>query len=274
MIINGIHYHVDVVGAGEPLVLLHGFSGSGANWQPHVEALAPKFRVVTVDLIGHGQTDSPDDPERYVMERAAADLIAILDGLDMPSAHLLGYSMGGRLALYIALAYPARFKRLILESASPGLKTAAEREARIVSDEVLARRIEGQGIPAFADYWTSLPLFATQSPEVRARLHEQRLRNNPVGLANSLRGMGTGAQPSLWARLPELTMPTLLLCGALDAKFRAINEEMHALIPDSTLVNVPEAGHTTHAEQPQRFRAEVLHFLQTGQGKTTRESLE
>lgn len=274
MKINGIHYHVDVAGVGEPLVLLHGFSGCGANWQPHAEALAARFRVVTADLIGHGQTDSPDDPERYVMERAAADLVAILDALDMPSAHLLGYSMGGRLALYTALAYPTRFNRLILESASPGLKTAAEREARIASDEALAQRIEGQGIPAFADYWTSLPLFATQSPEVRERLHDRRLRNNSVGLANSLRGMGTGAQPSLWERLPELQMRTLLLCGALDAKFRAINEEMRTLIPNSTLVTVSEAGHTTHIEQPQRFRAEVLRFLQTEQGKTTRESLE
>lgn len=261
MFINGIHYHVESNGTGVPLLLLHGFSGSGANWQPHAELFAPRFRVVTVDLLGHGQTDSPADSERYSVKRAAADLIAILDALDLPTAHLLGYSMGGRLALYAALTYPARFKCLILESASPGLKTAAERQQRIEADGVLARRIEGQGIPAFAEYWTNLPLFATQPPEVSARLHAQRLRNNPTGLANSLRGMGTGAQPSLWERLPELVMPTLLLCGALDAKFAAINAEMHTLIPSSTLAVIPEAGHTTHVEQPERFRAGVLRFL-------------
>jgi 2-succinyl-6-hydroxy-2,4-cyclohexadiene-1-carboxylate synthase len=265
MEINGIHYHVESAGTGAPLLLLHGFSGSSANWQPHVEEFAAHFRVVTVDLLGHGQTDSPADAERYAIEHAAADLMAILDALDLPSAHLLGYSMGGRLALYTSLAYPARFSRLILESASPGLKTAAERQQRIEADEALARRIEGQGIPAFADYWTNLPLFATQPPDVRIRLHEQRLHNTASGLANSLRGMGTGAQPSLWERLPELTLPTLLLCGALDAKFAAINAEMHALIPGSTLAVIPDAGHTIHAEQPDCFRTKVLCFLQMGQ---------
>lgn len=261
MQINGVDYHVETHGSGDPLLLLHGFSGSGANWAGQVEAFAPHFTVITVDLPGHGQTDSPADSSRYTFEFAAADLIAILDSLGFASVHLLGYSMGGRLALYTALTYPMRINRLVLESASPGLKTAAEREARTASDEALARRIETEGISAFADYWTSLPLFATQPPEVRQRLHGQRLHNNPLGLANSLRGMGTGAQPSLWERLGELSMPTLLLCGALDTKFAAINAEMHALIPQSKLVTVSGAGHTIHAEQPAYFAAEVLRFL-------------
>jgi 2-succinyl-6-hydroxy-2,4-cyclohexadiene-1-carboxylate synthase len=261
MHVNGVDYYVETHGSGEPLLLLHGFSGSGANWAVQVEAFAPHFTVITVDLPGHGRTASPTIPARYGVEYVAADLIAILDALELPSVNLLGYSMGGRLALYTALAYPSRINRLVLESASPGLKTAAERESRIVSDEALARRIESEGIPTFADYWTNLPLFATQSPEVRQRLHAQRLHNNPQGLANSLRGMGTGAQPSLWERLGQLSIPTLLLCGALDAKFAAINAEMHALIPHSTLVTVPGAGHTIHAEQPIHFADDVLRFL-------------
>lgn len=261
MQINGIDYHVETHGSGDPLLLLHGFSGSGANWVAQVEAFALHFTVITVDLLGHGHTASPADPAHYAVEPAAADLIAILDARGFSSVHLLGYSMGGRLALYTALNYPTRIKRLILESASPGLKTEAERVARIASDEALARSIETESIAAFADYWTSLPLFATQSPETRQRLHDQRLHNNPQGLANSLRGISTGAQPSLWERLRELASPTLLLCGALDTKFAAINAEMHALIPASTLVTVPDAGHTIHAEQPAYFAAEVLRFL-------------
>lgn len=261
MVINGVNYHVETHGAGDPLVLLHGFSGSGANWEVHVDTLAQHFRVVTVDLLGHGQTDSPADPARYRAERAAADLIAIFDALDLPRVNLLGYSMGGRLALYTALQYPARIDRLILESASPGLRTDAERQARIRSDEALADRIERDGVAAFVDYWTDIPLFATQMPELRQRLYEQRLNNDPVGLANSLRGMGTGAQPSLWEHLPALDLPVLLLCGALDAKFAAINREIRHLIPHSTLVVIPDAGHTVHAEQPERFRAEIDRFL-------------
>ncbi len=261
MLINGIHYHVEIAGAGEPLVLLHGFSGCGANWADQTATLTDYLRVVTVDLLGHGQTESPADPARYQIEAAAADLIALLDVLELPAVDLLGYSMGGRLALYTALTYPARVQRLILESSSPGLATATEREARIVQDEALATRIERDGIAAFADYWTNLPLFATQSPEIRRRLHAQRLRNDPGGLANSLRGMGTGAQPSLWDRLSGLSVPTLLIAGALDAKFRAIQQAMHEQLPVSRLAIVPNAGHTVHVEQPERFRAEVISFL-------------
>lgn len=261
MLINGVRYHVEARGVGEPLLLLHGFSGSGANWAAQVASLEHEFRVYTVDLLGHGQTDSPDDPKRYVMERATGDLIGVLDAFGVERAHLLGYSMGGRLALYTALEFPERFERLILESASPGLRSEAERQARVAQDEALAQRIENEGIPAFADYWTNLPLFASQNAEVRARLHAQRLHNNSQGLANSLHGMGTGVQPSLWGRLGELRLPTLLQCGEQDAKFRGINTEMQMLIPDAELVIVPGAGHTIHAEQPERFHAEVMRFL-------------
>lgn len=261
MLINGIHYHVETYGTGDPLLLLHGFSGSSANWAAQVAAFAPYFTVITVDLLGHGRSESPTRPVRYAIEPAARDLTAILDMLKLPAANLLGYSMGGRLALYTAFIYPSRINRLVLESASPGLKTESERQARIESDAALAQRIETEGIEAFADYWTNLPLFATQSPEVRQRLHAQRLYNDPVGLANSLRGMGTGAQLPLWNALPLIETPTLLLCGALDAKFSAINAEMHTLMPRSTLVTAPDAGHTIHAEQPDRFQAEVLRFL-------------
>lgn len=266
MLVDGVNYHVEVRGQGEPLLLLHGFSGSGANWRAQAEAFVGQYRVITVDLLGHGRTESPDAPMRYAMERAASDLIGVLDALGEEKTHLLGYSMGGRLALYMALEYPQRFRRLILESASPGLRTEAERQARMEQDEALAARIENEGIPAFADYWTNLPLFSSQSREVRERLHAQRLNNNPHGLANSLRGMGTGAQPSLWGRLGELYLPTLLMCGALDTKFRGINAEMQALISDAELVIVPDAGHTIHAEQAECFCTNVMRFLGTDGG--------
>ena len=261
MLIHGVNYHVERHGAGEPLVLLHGFTGSGANWDLHRDHLASCFNVITPDLLGHGATEAPYEPDRYRMDRAAQDLIGLFDAFGLASVTLLGYSMGGRLALYTALSYPARIQRLILESVSPGLRTANERWQRITQDETLAQRCEDRGMPAFADYWTNLPLFATQSSEIRERLRQQRLNNSSIGLANSLRGMGTGVQPSLWDRLPGLESPTLLICGALDTKFSAINTEMYDLIPNSTLTVIPDAGHTTHVEQPERFRSEVLRFL-------------
>lgn len=268
MLINDINYHIETYGAGEPpsksetCLLLHGFTGSGANWSKQVEASASLFRIVTIDLLGHGQTESLADYTRYSMELAARDLVVIFDALQLDRVHLLGYSMGGRLALYTALTYPDRIDRLILESASPGLKTEVEREARIAQDEALAERIEREGIAAFAEYWSKLPLFASQSPELRERLRLQRLSNNPTGLANSLRGMGTGVQPSLWDRLGEWSHPALLLCGEHDAKFRAINVEMHNLLPHSTLQIFSGAGHTVHAEQPAAYNQAILNFLQ------------
>ncbi len=264
MYINGVNYHVETHGIGEPLVLLHGFTGSGASWAAQAAAFVSDFRVVTIDLLGHGHTTSPSDSTRYAIDSASRDLIAIGDSLDLDRFNLLGYSMGGRLALFTALTYPDRINRLILESASPGLRTAAERGARIASDNALADRIERDGIAAFADYWSNLTLFASQASGVRQRLHDQRLHNNPTGLANSLRGMGTGVQPPLWDRLGELTMPTLLIAGEQDAKFCAINREMQQIIPQAKLEIVVGAGHTVHAEQPERHYEIVRSFLKGG----------
>jgi len=249
----GVRYHVRISGRGQPFLLLHGFSGSAANWAHIAQALQSSFQVIAPDLLGHGQTESPHDPERYRIEHAASDTIALLDMLKIPSTHLLGYSMGGRLALFMAVTYPARVRTLTLESASPGLAMAEERAARERDDEALAARIEQEGVAWFASYWEALPLFATQSEKVRAALRTIRLTNQPHGLANSLRGMGTGVQPSLWERLGELRCPTLLIAGALDTKFVEIAQRMAATIPGAQLCIVPNAGHAVHQEEPSQY---------------------
>lgn len=244
-----------------PLVLLHGFTGSGANWQSVLPMLSAARPVITIDLLGHGQTDAPHDPARYSMAASAQDVVDLLAQIAPGPFDLLGYSMGGRLALYIAVTYPHLINKLILESASPGLATAAERAARIQSDEALAARIEEDGIPAFVDYWERIPLFASQAQlpaAPRQRLHDQRLQNRPYGLANSLRGMGTGAQPSLWDQLPSLTVPTLLITGDDDTKFCAIAQQMATLLPNARHETIADAGHTIHLEQPAVYGALVI----------------
>ncbi|MBZ0302305.1 MAG: 2-succinyl-6-hydroxy-2,4-cyclohexadiene-1-carboxylate synthase [Anaerolineae bacterium] len=263
-VIRGVQYHYELAGSGPPLVLLHGFTGSAANWQVHAEALASQYRVLTVDLLGHGQTDAPEDPPRYAMSAAAADLAELIDHVAEPPAHLLGYSMGARLALYLAVQFPQKCRSLIMESGSPGLTDEAARRERIQQDDALADRIEQEGIERFVDYWENIPLFTTQKrlgATVRVDLRAQRLRNRPLGLANSLRGMGTGAQPSLWPILPQLHKPILLLAGALDTKFVGIARQMDNLLPDARLVVVPDAGHTVHLEAPAAFQTHVLDFL-------------
>lgn len=264
--VNGLRYALTIEGHGDPLVMLHGFTGSGANWSELRPLLLPHFTLVALDLPGHGNTESPQDFERYRMEHCIEDIGAILDQLafDKTLPHLMGYSMGGRLALYTATKLPGRFRSLILESASPGLATAEERAARVTSDEALANDIERDGIEAFINRWEALPLFASQQhldEAIRLKLREQRLKNNPVGLANSLRGMGTGVQPSLWEQLNGLNLPVLLIAGALDNKFAEIARQMHTALPHIKLNIIPEAGHTVHLERPTAQAQAVLQFV-------------
>lgn len=261
--VNGLDVHASDQGRGAPLVLLHGFTGSAAAWGGCLSQLAEHYRVIAVDLVGHGETAAPAALDHYRMPAVVADLAALLDALDLPTFALLGYSMGGRAALHFAAAFPERVRALLLESASPGIADPAERRARVAGDEALAERIMRDGLDAFVAEWEHLPLFRSQErlpAAVRAAHHAQRLHNRPLGLANSLRGMGTGAQAPLWDRLGEVTAPTLLVVGALDEKFRAINAAMQAALPDARLAVVPGAGHTVHLEQPEEFDRLVSRF--------------
>lgn len=262
--INGVRYAVQITGQGQPLVLLHGFSGGSADWSQLVPFFARFYRVITVDMLGHGETDSPTDAMRYAVKHVRRDLTAIIeDTCDQP-AHLLGYSMGGRMALTLALHHGPLIRSLILESASPGLAVEEDRVDRKESDEDLADRIEQLGVAAFVREWEALPLWASQrrlDAETLQRQQETRLMSNPVGLANSLRGYGTGVQASNWEQLYTLTMPVLLLTGEHDTKFTATAREMVTQIPYATHELIAGAGHNTHLENPRQFAAQVLEFL-------------
>mgnify|MGYP001179673221 FL=1 len=262
--INGLNYHVEERGTGAPVVMLHGFTGSTETWRPLMNKLEQAFRVVTIDLPGHGQTDAPPKADRYRMELVADDLAGLIHRLKATPAHWLGYSMGGRLALYMACRLPKLVRSLILESASPGIIDQRERKARIEQDTSLAQRIEREEIAQFVDHWQSIPLFDTQKhlpEEIRSALRSQRLKNSTAGLANSLRGMGTGVQPELWSELGSLKMPVLLITGEDDQKFTNINRRMAAAISGSRLETVPNTGHTVHLESAELYSDLVLNFL-------------
>lgn len=266
--VNGIRLGIEQRGearnSAQTLVLLHGFTGCAAGWGHPLDTLADyDLRLIAFDLPGHGQSDAPDNPKRYAIERCQQDILAALQELDVSKgqAILLGYSMGGRIALFTA--FSGYFRALILESASPGLEDPAEREQRCTSDEALAASIEREGVPSFIEYWENLPLFASQRTlpsERRVELHRQRLQNSATGLAQSLRGVGTGVQPCLYARLPTLHIPVLVIAGNLDTKFTAIAQRMAHALPQSQLRIVPKAGHTVHLEQPQLFATLVGDF--------------
>jgi 2-succinyl-6-hydroxy-2,4-cyclohexadiene-1-carboxylate synthase len=164
--------------------------------------------------------------------------------------------MGGRAALHFAIRYPERVRTLILESASPGIEDDDERQRRATSDAQLAQRILRDGVPAFVGEWERQQLLALRphvSDVLRARQHAQRLINSPVGLANSLRGMGTGQQTPLWSRLLELQRPVQLIVGERDTRYHAIAQRMRAALLLSDLAVVPDAGHTVHIDQSRQF---------------------
>lgn len=236
-----------------PLVLLHGFTQTGHSWAPTVAALGERYRAIVPDIRGHG-TASGERPVNFASVHA--DVLALAP----ETFALAGYSMGGRIALALALAAPERIESLTLVSASPGLADAGERSARRAADEALADSIEEGGVEAFAARWAAQPLFAGQPPVVAAAAHADRLRNTAAGLAAALRGLGTGAMEPLWGRLPELRMPVTLIAGERDAKFRAIGERMAAVIPSATLHVVPGTGHAPQLEAP----AAVAELLYSG----------
>ena len=243
-----------------PILLLHGFTGSTAEWADVTPRLAPFRQVIAVDLPGHGQSLA----DQCSMENCVSEMLAMMEDRGHAQFDTLGYSLGGRVALHLALAAPERVRSLILESASPGIADPAERAARAAADDALADQIMANGIAWFADYWQAIPLFASQASlptEARAALRERRLRNSPAGLATSLRGMGTGRQESLWPRLDTITMPTLLMTGELDIKFKAINRQMAVLMPSARHTSLPGAGHTAHLERPEAFAELVVGFL-------------
>jgi 2-succinyl-6-hydroxy-2,4-cyclohexadiene-1-carboxylate synthase len=265
--VRGVSYRVRVAGRkGMPLVLLlHGFAGSSRDWGFIAAALAREgYAILAVDLPGHGETDAPDEPWRYGPEETGRDLVQILTMAGATSANWVGYSMGGRLALYAALSHPERIASLVLESASPGIEDPRERESRRVADESLARAIEARGVEWFAKHWAAQPVFESQRglpPPLRERLRADRLANRTPGLAGSLRGFGQGVQPWLGDHLASIACPTLLVTGGRDEKYDAFGTWMSLVIRDAVQQTFPEAGHNVHLEQPEAFTRALLAHL-------------
>jgi 2-succinyl-6-hydroxy-2,4-cyclohexadiene-1-carboxylate synthase len=243
----GVARHPD-----DPVLLLHGFTQSGGAWQPVVDDLtAAGHEVVTVDAPGHGRSA---DVRADLW--ASAELIVEAAG---PGTYV-GYSMGARLALHVALAHPEALRRLVLVSGTGGIDQAEQRAQRRRSDELIASRIERDGLEAFVRWWLERPLFATLPAEAAAI--DSRLTGTAAGLAASLRLAGTGTQEPLWDRLEAIGVPTLVVVGGLDATYRGPGERLVGAIgPNATLAVIPGAGHAVHLERPAELRAVLAAFL-------------
>ena len=238
-------------GSGPRLALVHGFTQTRACWGPVADDLAGDHEVVRIDAPGHGRSAT-----------TAADLVATADLLAEAAgpATWLGYSMGGRACLHLALRRPDAVRALVLLGATAGIEDPAERTARVEADEALARQLEEEGLEPFLDRWLALPLFAGLTPEAQHR--DARLENDPHALATSLRLAGTGAQEPLWDRLGEVAAPVLLVAGERDERFAATAARMAALMGgDAEVRLVPGAGHAAHLERPQAFLDVVRPWL-------------
>jgi 2-succinyl-6-hydroxy-2,4-cyclohexadiene-1-carboxylate synthase len=243
--------HTQSWGTGDPVILLHGFTQSGIAWDPLARRLAAAHRVLAVDLPGHGESDAVS-ADLWT----GADLLAAAAG----AGAWVGYSLGGRFALHVALSHPEVVERLVLVSATGGIDDAGERAARRAGDEELAVRVERDGVEAFVRWWLRRPLFATLPPEAAAI--DARLGGSASGLASSLRLAGAGTQEPLWDRLGGLTMPTLVVAGGLDT---AYVERAHRLVDaigsNARLAVIDGAGHACHLEAPEAWLDVAVPFL-------------
>ena len=256
--------HIDVSTAGGPgrrLVFLHGFTQGPGSWDPVVAGLDPSYEIVRVTLPGHGPAGSASAQARLPFEAAAAAVAdAVAEVAGPAPATWLGYSLGGRLALRVALDRPELVDSLVLLGATAGIEDADARAARVEIDERLAAGLERKGVEQFIDGWLAQALFARLSrPD--AGVEERRL-GTVDGLAAALRLLGTGAQEPVWDRLGEIGVPVLLLAGEHDTKFSALAFRMATGIGDDAGITfVPGAGHAAHLERPRSVATILTRFL-------------
>jgi 2-succinyl-6-hydroxy-2,4-cyclohexadiene-1-carboxylate synthase len=249
-----------------PLLLLHGFMGCGADWDSVGRALSDQFTCITPDLPGHGL--SPFDPVAHsTFTGYAASVIKLLDALDLESVSAAGYSMGGRILLALALEYPERFSRIVIESASPGIADEDERALRREADTELAARLQREWPEPFLSSWYDLTLFgALKTCPGFPNLMRRRLNNAPEALAQALAVIGTGQQEPLWDRLSTLKSETLVIYGEQDEKYKKVTQRMRAYSGQLSCKAIADCSHATHAENPERF-AEICRSFLVGQSK-------
>lgn len=257
------YYQVRGPKTASPILFLHGFMGLSDDWCEVVDQFESHYHCVMPDLPGHGRSGFPIRREMITIQSVAAGIIALLDKLNIEKVTIVGYSMGGRVALYTALNFPARIMALVLESTGPGLEDEYERRVRTALDDDRAYHLRVQGLDTFLDDWYKAPLFESLNrfEDKLACLKASRHVHNVEGLAAALQGLSTGRQPSLWDKLEQVSVPTLLICGALDHKFTRINRIMSESIRFCEWKMIGDAGHNTHLEHPEAFTTTVLRFL-------------
>ncbi|MEX0719188.1 MAG: 2-succinyl-6-hydroxy-2,4-cyclohexadiene-1-carboxylate synthase [Balneolaceae bacterium] len=264
--IRGISYHFEVHQQKKELpylIMLHGFLGSGKNFNHLTPPLKKFCNPVTIDLMGHGETEGAELHYRFSAKEQVADLTKLIsEQLHIP-LFLCGYSMGGRLALQLALQRPDLFRGLILESSTFGIEGETERQARQALDAQRSDQIMGN-FEGFLSEWKKMPLFGSSPAEqgLLDKFHEVQKQQIPLWMANSLQGFGTGNMPCVRDQLSNIKIPVHLISGEQDSKFIHINQQMQKEIEDAEFRIVKDAGHRVHLDQPEIFIGILKTFIQ------------
>ena len=238
--------------------------GSGRDWAEVIDLLSNMYYCLTIDLPGHGKSLSFTDDGAYTVSGASLGVVKAMNKAGVSPASIVGYSMGGRLALDLAIHHEHVCSRLIVESATAGIAEEKDRVERLVLDEKRARELEQGAFEDFLRTWYCQPVFATLIGDTR-KLEEvlrQRRDNEPAELAKALRGMSVGAQAPLWEFLPRLNIPVLLVAGERDSKYVNVVRAMAVLLPHATVEIVPGVGHNAHVESASAIANHIKQFLQ------------
>lgn len=248
--------------ARNAIIFLHGFTGRAEDWSFLFDKLPKDFTPYAIDLPGHGESPSPDDPDFYKSESIIRLIKAAAEYLHVEKFVLAGYSMGGRAALSFAASFPEMLSGVILESSTPGIEDPDMRNERVKSDTALSMKIKSVGIKKFIDDWYAQPLFEslTKSGDF-FKIRESRYNNKIAGLANSLSGFGSGVMPPVWDKLEKFQFPVLIISGEFDYKYSLIGNRMKDFIANSEHKILKDCGHAAHLEKPAEFINLVNEFL-------------
>lgn len=250
-----------------PILFLHGFTGCANDWNFILDKFTQKYFPFAVDLIGHGETDSPENEEEYTCTAIVRHLNSILNHFGIKKIIIAGYSMGGRAGISFSLKNPEKIIAGIFESSTAGIENIEEKKERVEHDFILADKIRQEGVESFIEYWFSSPMFSSlQNITTFKELKGIRNNNSKTGLANSLSAFSTGLMSSYWNDLNKLNFPILLISGEHDKKYTSLNKKMAQKLKNSTHKIIPHTGHNTHLEKPELFTNLVLEFLNKIEG--------
>ncbi|MEW5796896.1 MAG: 2-succinyl-6-hydroxy-2,4-cyclohexadiene-1-carboxylate synthase [Candidatus Zixiibacteriota bacterium] len=245
------------------LLYLHGFLGGQDDWLEVSELMGGQYGHLRIDLPGHNARAGFLENRYYAWEELPNLIGELLRSCNLEECTPVGYSLGGRVALYLLTRVPELFSRAVIESASPGLRTDDERAQRRLEDEKLITQLKTRPLDEFVDNWYRQPLFDTiqkTGPRFNA-MRDRRLKHDPLALVRSLKYMGLGTMPSLWELLPTIRIPVLFVAGGQDAKYSALARQMASLCPKGRVAIIPGAGHNVHFERPKEFCKAVKGFL-------------